>query len=663
MPVSRLAAPALLVVAVAFGTYLRLWPSLPSGRTEFLSDGATIARLALEGAPTGRLPAIDSLAEAPTGRALGPVLAPGLIVGAGVFHRWMASLGSRDAAMDLTLFGALAGGLIAVPIYLWARVQWGSGWTPAVAALFVAFLPAHLHRTFGYFMRYEALGSLLVASHLACLAAALAAAGTRRRLAFAAAAAFFLAASLWSWRVPLIVPLIEAGLFAVLLVARGAERPARDGFAIQMAGGTIAAFALEYLRTQRMAGSGSWLAALALGGLAFVPRLAPGRGRAAERVVWVAGAVALGLLLGRFTGGAESYGSTVSFLATKMRLGLGLAVAPDPMTNLMLIIEELGSMSFGSLFWGPIGFSALGPWLLATPLLLWWAHGRPSRAALTSLPLHALFLAGTAITLLVLTMFVHRAKVLAAIPCVVALAGLVPVLLPAPSGRVTAKPAAPAAPAVPRPKSRSPKRGARSAGPSTPILRPLLALGFVVSAGVTLWYAYAISATRDARLVDGERAALEFVAARTPVSAVIAAPWGLGFEIQSYAHRRTLMDGFLESEVGRERMVAFARLGFEPSPEPLAGWCRSLGADYLLLPPSSQLLGLAVMAAPDLVAPLEAGARITPEQANRTIVRMMVLGGDQPPFRQVFEHERWRVYALAGPASGSAAEPATSPHP
>ena len=87
---------------------------------------------------------VDSLAEAPTGRALGPVLAPGLIVGAGVFHRLMASLGSLDPAIELTLLGALAGGLIAVQIFLWSD-EVSQGFvekTSAASIVLLAFLLA-----------------------------------------------------------------------------------------------------------------------------------------------------------------------------------------------------------------------------------------------------------------------------------------------------------------------------------------------------------------------------------------------------------------------------------------------------------------------------------------------------------------------------------------
>jgi len=652
MSIPRWVGPAVLLLSVAGGTWLRLWPSLPAGRTEFLSDGATIARLALESAATGRLPAVDSLAEAPAGRALGPVLAPGLIVGAGAFHRLRASLGSRSPQLDLEWFGAIAGGLIAVPVYLWARVQWGAGLAAPFAALAIVFLPAHIHRTFGYMMRYEALGSLLVAGHLACVAAAIAASSARRRLLLAALGAALLVASLWAWRVPLILPLLEAALLAAWIAARGAGRGERDVLAIQLAGATLATLALEYLRAQRMAVTATWLAAVAVAAIAFVPRLAPGRAKGLERAAWLGGAIALALLAGRFTGGAESYGSMGSFIATKVRLLLGQPVDPDPFTRLMLVIEELGSLSPAALFFGAINFAFLGPWLLGAPVILWLAAGRPGASRLRELPAHAWFLAGITVALLLLSMFVHRAKVLAAPAAVVVAAGVLPALL-APFARAGAAPAPAQTPAA-RPRRGSPHRGARAGTPDAPGLRAVLVALLALCVAANAWMSVAVAATRSSRLPDGERAALEYLARETAPEAIVATLFEHGFETQSYARRRTLIDGFLESAVGRRRMLELARLGFERSPAPLAAWCRSLGADYLLVPPSTHLNGLATLALPELVPILRTSARLNRDQADRTIIRMMVFGSEEPPFRKVFDHERWRIYSLAAADSARA---------
>ena len=90
-----------------------------------------------------------------------------------------------------------------------------------------------------------------------------------------------------------------------------------------------------------------------------------------------------------------------------------------------------------------------------------------------------------------------------------------------------------------------------------------------------------------------------------------------------------------------------ARVGLERSPKPLADWCQNLNADYLLVPPRSRLPGLVTLGAPELVPALRKDALLTRKQADRTLVRMMVFGSDEPPFQKVFDREDWRIYSLA----------------
>jgi hypothetical protein len=149
-------------------------------------------------------------------------------------------------------------------------------------------------------------------------------------------------------------------------------------------------------------------------------------------------------------------------------------------------------------------------------------------------------------------------------------------------------------------------------------------------------------------------AALAFLRDRTPANATIASLWEHGYEIQAYAGRPTLVDGFLESGDQIGRVVAMARAGMQASPESLAAWCRSLGAGYLLVPPSTQLLSVAMLAADPILPKLRSGQHLTPGEADRTLVRMMVYGRDEPPFRKVYESGLWRVYAL-GDSTGRAA--------
>ena len=245
----RRAAPwLLLALAILLGVLLRLAPTLGRPGTQFLADGATIARLAVDASRTGRLPAVDSLAEAPAGRPLGPYLPPGFIVSAGILHR---ALGARDANFDLALFGALCGGLIALPVFFWTRFASGGRRAAPIAALLAVIVPAHLHRTFGYLMRYDAPGSLAVITFLALVAGALASTARRERVLFGLAAGVALALAAWTWRVSLLAPVLVVGFAAAWTIARGEAEATREWLTPLVLVATALLPAIEYLGIQR----------------------------------------------------------------------------------------------------------------------------------------------------------------------------------------------------------------------------------------------------------------------------------------------------------------------------------------------------------------------------------------------------------------------------
>ena len=99
------------------------------------------------------------------------------------------------------------------------------------------------------------------------------------------------------------------------------------------------------------------------------------------------------------------------------------------------------------------------------------------------------------------------------------------------------------------------------------------------------------------------------------------------------------------------RVEAFARASLATSPESLAAFCRRYGARQLVVPPSTQLLSIAMLTGDPLVAKLQNAQPLTPAEADKALVRMMVYGRDEPPLRKVFEQGLWRVYALPDSAS------------
>jgi hypothetical protein len=631
-----------LLLAVLGGTLLRLWPTLAPGSTQFIGDSAAMSRLVLTYADTGKEPAVDRLSEAPGGRALGAAYAPGLIVLAGTFERVMRSLGSRDANLNLSLFGALCGGLVAVPVFLWARLAWGSGWAAPFAALAIVLLPAHLHRTFGYSLRFEAVGSLFVTAHLAAFAAALAAASRRERVAWAAAAALLLVVALWTWRVPLFLPILEAAFVAGCVVWRGAGPELRDAFPPYVLLATCGLPALEYLRVQRFICSGSWLAVVAVAAVLALPRLAPGRARAWERAAWLAAALGLAIAVSRFTATSTTYAAVVTMLPLRLMGMLHLPVQASPLETLMLTVEELGPLPPAPLLVGAMNLAFLGPWLLLTPLVLWWLLGRPDAGRLGELRAQHVWLAVVSCTFVALTLLFYRSKVLLAPVVAEIVAGALQALL---------APRAAAGDARPRPRTRGAQARNTPARPGAGARTLLAALLLACLAGDGV-LSVVIARTRESRLDADFLACARFLRERTPGGATIATLWEQGYDVQTYARRPTLVDGFLESDVVRTRIQDMARAAWQPTPDSLARWCRTLGARYLLVSPSSHLLGVAILVGDPVVAKLRAARPITAAEADRTLIRMMVFGRDEPPFTRAFESGAWRVYALADSGVG-----------
>src|SRR5262245_44382577 len=151
---ARWLGAAALCAIVALGVLLRLTPELRQADDALLSDGAFHIRMTRTVVARGSLPRIDSLAMAPRGRSVAALLPTGLYAAAAGFHRLVSDTESR-LEQDASLFIALAGGFIAFPVFGAAWALYRRRDVALLAALVAVVLPAHLHRTFGYWFRYE----------------------------------------------------------------------------------------------------------------------------------------------------------------------------------------------------------------------------------------------------------------------------------------------------------------------------------------------------------------------------------------------------------------------------------------------------------------------------------------------------------------------------
>ncbi|HKQ59131.1 MAG TPA: hypothetical protein VJY35_14820, partial [Candidatus Eisenbacteria bacterium] len=269
----RAATIAALLAIVTLGATLRMVPRWRGADPDLISDAAFHLRMTRAVAERGRTPAVDSLASAPAGRTVEDLLPTGFYQAAGGFHRLAAAIDRRDVDAHARVFVALAGALVAFPVYGAARAL-HPGRAPALAAALVAvILPAHLHRSFDYWFRYESLGALLIATQVALSLRALSASSPRTLRTAAVGAALALVGALAVWRVAFMIPVLEACFVAAYALLRPPGAALRAWWTAQAVAGTLACLGLGYLRHQSFVSSTPWLLAIALALALWTPWL------------------------------------------------------------------------------------------------------------------------------------------------------------------------------------------------------------------------------------------------------------------------------------------------------------------------------------------------------------------------------------------------------
>jgi hypothetical protein len=585
----------------------------------------------------GHVPAVDSLSEAPAGRRIDDFLPLGLYGTAAGFDRVMATFGARDLETNARWFVALAGALVVLPVFGATRAVFGDRWAAVVAALIAALLPAHLHRTWCWWLRYEPLGTTLILTHLAFGFVALSSRGLRAARVNAVLAGISLFAAVWVWRVSLLVPFIEAAFVTLFVMLRPPGRAVREWFTAVVAAESIAAIALGYQRHEAFVMSRGWLFAMALCAALHTSWLRRDGATARARLAGILAALAVAVTLGAAGARERQYAVMLHVLWAKLS-GAGSPVSvANPLTALSLGVDELLGSAPGD-WLGPGQLSWIGAWLVLVPLLLWWRAGFPSPVRLRSAGPAGVLLAFLCVSLLGVTVLLIRAKVI-----------LGPLVSIACGGSLVALRSFPASASRPI----AARRGQGRSAPASPGRggggsRLLLAVAFAACVLITARDGIWLVTTRQSRLDTGLLASLEYLRSRTPPQATVLSLWERGYEIQAYAGRRTLVDGLLESPVVKRRILEIDGALMQPSSDSLAAVCRRYGAGWVLVPPSTSLLGIALVTQPPFLAKLvPPGVPLTPHEADRVVIRMMVFGQSVPPFDLVFEREGYRVYRLA----------------
>jgi hypothetical protein len=171
-----------------------------------------------------------------------------------------------------------------------------------------------------------------------------------------------------------------------------------------------------------------------------------------------------------------------------------------------------------------------------------------------------------------------------------------------------------------------------------------LALLLAVAAAAAGWDSWRIVTSRTSPIEPGLAAAYAFLRDHAPPDAALLAPWERGYELEAHAARAAVMDGLLESAENQRRIAGFAAAALARSADSLAAFADRYDATHLLVPPSTQLYGIALLARAPFAHKLIPGIPLTPDEADRTLVRMMVFGRDEPGFTRVFDQGGYRVY-------------------
>jgi asparagine N-glycosylation enzyme membrane subunit Stt3 len=633
------------VLIPALGVALRLAPLWqPPGNT-WTFDAAGHYRLVAEQVAHGHLPTPDRFTDLPEGRRLGRFLPPGFYRVAGTWHRIAAALGARDLDLNLQVLMALLGALVAWPVWGAARALGAHRWAAAFAALVAVLAPAHLQRTTAFLLRYEGLGTLLATAHIALAAAALGARTTRSALARSMLSALALVAALATWRVTLVVPALETAIVFALAVARPPTMGLRIWTTTQALGLAAAALLLEYLRAQSFLLSPMFLATLAVAATIQTPILQGTGSRVVARAVTLSLAVLAATLVGLRWGSSGDYETVGTLLRLRLSgAGSTPSTGLDPITAVMMSVQEFRVTDPLALV-GPGMFSWLGGWLVVAPIVRWVGRSSSPRARTVWASDAFLLVLGLTLGLVGLTLLITRHRVLLA-PLVAVLAGAALAAL-TPTANPDAAPATVTSGANRRGARRDARGGSGEPGrPSMMVRLSLAALGLCTM--VLGWDAVRFATTDRQALEPGWVAALGWMRDHAPAGAPVLSVWERGYEIQLYGQRPTVVDGLLESPVNQAHLVASAHAFLARTPDSLAAFCERLGVEIVVVPPSRSLFGVAVAAGNPLIRRLIARQPLSPEEADRVLIRMMLTGSREPPFEPVFERDGYRIYRLEG---------------
>ena len=542
----------LLLVLVAAGAYLRLDPvRRTGGHVELDFDPAFHYRMLVARVETGEVPARDPLGLPPKGRPVTALLPTLLYDAAAGWHRTLTRAGVRTDLPSLLSsvlsFTAVAGGLIAIPIWAAARGLGLGAWPALTAAAFAVFCPAHVHRSAAHWFRYDALGSLLLLGHAAALAWAL---GARRGRALAlgsGAAAILVALAIAAWRVSLIAVFLASMFLLGAFLTRRLRPHHWIAFAPSLAAALITSLAVPYLLTGPFLLSRTGALAFLTLGLVLLDAatsLHALRGAAghATRI----GLVAAILAVSAFLATPSAYDRLGDALAWK------LGARPGGVAGALLATNSELATAHPAHLVAPDFFSAMA----VLPIVYGLGRRFPRRRPFLASPPEARvsgfrFWHGATAALLLLTVLFARNKVLLG-PMLALYAALI-------------------------------VEGARGSAARGPVrwLCPALVL---VALAITARDAHRLVQVLPARLEPEVARVMHWLRGAGRPGDVLIGDWGRGYATELHAGLATATDGLLEVPEMPGRIEAFARALYATDPTPLSAHAAEVGARFLWVP-------------------------------------------------------------------------------
>jgi hypothetical protein len=546
-----------LLAIVVLGALLRFEPVRRAGGPEHVEldfDPAFHLRMAAAVRDQGAVPEPDPLGFPPAGRPVSALLPTFLYAVHAAFDRFLAALGLAPGLQTTALvLTAILGGLIAIPLWGAAR---GLGLGPAaglIAAAFAAATPAHVHRTAAHWIRYDALGSLLLFLHVALLALALGARRGRQIWRASAGAALALAVALSAWRVSLLALTLESLAVLALFLGRAIRLHHLLAFAPSLAAGLAVSLLVPYLlQGPFLLSRTGALVFLTLGLLLLDAATSLHALRGLTGHLTRIGLVAAILGVSLFLGAPATYDRLGDTLSWK------LGGARTPVQGALFATNAELESPLPQHLLAPDYFSALGPCALLFALGRYFPRRRPwVRDPAPGRESGLRFWHVMSGLLLALTFLFARNKVLAG-PAL----ALYPALLWRGLGGST--------------------RDRAGAWPGA--RRALAAALVIVALAFTAADALRLTAVLPTRLEPDDRRALSWLRTEGRPGDVLLGDWGRGYAVELHAGLASATDGLLEVPGMPERIAAFARALYAEDPAALADLCREVGAKYLWVP-------------------------------------------------------------------------------